>query len=894
MREWLTRVRDWLSRERLDAELDEELAFHRAMLERDGHTPAEAARALGSTLRVKADARARWSVPWLERIGEDVRHALRGLRRSPGFTAAVVLTLGLGLGANAALFGAVDRLMLRPFPYLRDASHVDRVYLTTAGWNDDRPYTLYPYTRYRDLARWSTSLAQTAAFTAETHGVGSGEGAREEMVYGVSGDFFALFDARPALGRFITPGDDVVPAGSDVAVVSDAYWRSALGARDAVGERLQVGDASYTIVGVAPPDFVGVADGRAPAVYVPITAYATHLGAGIGDPYYVGYSWDWVQMLVRRRPGVARDAATADLTRAFARSWLASRVVHPSYASLDSARVRAIAGPIRTAIGPDPGLEARTLRWVAGVALTVLLIACANVANLLLARALGRRREVALRLALGVSRTRLAAQALTESLVLSLSGAGVGLAVARWTGAALQRLVLADAAPNGSSIDGRTLAAALVAAIGTAILTGVAPLLFVERTDPIGTLRAGQRELSYRRSPARAALLVVQGALSVVLLVGAGLFVRSLAHVRELRLGYDLDPLLVARWERRGTPLDSLGEARVRDDLARAALARPEVAHVAWVTNPVFAPGTSTLSLAVPGIDSVWRRGRFTFQTVSGDYFATMGTRILRGRALGAQDRVGAARVLVVSEAMARTLWPGRDPLGRCVRYAWRALADTMPCATVVGVAENALHDPVADHPMRYYVPDGQLDFRANTMLVRLRPASDAASDAAAGGVRRALQAALPGAAFVVVRPAHELMDAKRRSWLIGASLLVALGGLAVVVAATGLYGVIAYDVAQRGHELGVRVALGARSADILRAVVGQGMRLTAAGVVLGTLLALAASHRLQPLLYQQSALDVRVYGAVAGLLLVVAAAASARPALRAARTDPNTVLRSE
>jgi hypothetical protein len=296
------------------------------------------------------------------------------------------------------------------------------------------------------------------------------------------------------------------------------------------------------------------------------------------------------------------------------------------------------------------------------------------------------------------------------------------------------------------------------------------------------------------------------------------------------------------------------------------------------------------LSLAVPGVDSVWRLGRFTFQTVSGDYFATTGTRILRGRALTDQDRVGAARVVVVSEAMARTLWPGRDPLGRCVQIAWRALADTMPCTTVVGVAENALHDPIADHPMRYYVPDGQLDFRANTMLVRLRTDPGAA----AGSVRRALPAALPGAAFVVVQPAHELMDARRRSWLIGASLFVALGGLAVVVAATGLYGVIAYDVAQRGHELGVRIALGARSADIVRMVVGQGVRLIAVGVLFGTALALAASGRLQPLLYEQSALDVRVYGAVAGVLLVVAAAASARPALRAARTDPNTVLRAE
>jgi predicted permease len=852
---------------------------------------------LGSTLRAKADARARWSLPALDRLQEDVRYALRGLRRAPGFTAAVVVTLGLGLGANAAMFDVLDRLMLRPAPYLRDPARVDRVYLETGGWNDDRPYTVFPYTRFLDLTRWSTTLAQAAAFTVNTHGVGTGEGAREETVLGVSGGFFAFFDARPALGRFVGPADDALPVGSDVAVVSYAYWRSALGGRDVRGERLQVGSAPYTIVGVAPKGFVGVAEARAPAVFVPITAYAAHEGGGAED-WRRTYSWDWVQMVVRRRPNVSRAAATADLSRAFRRSWDASRLVHPRYPSAEEARPRAAAGPIKTAAGPDPGLEARTLRWVAGVALVVLLIACANVANLFLARALRRRREIALRVALGVSRRRLTAQALTESLVLSLLGGGVGLVVARWAGAALGRLFVdGDSAPSAATVatDGRTLAAALVAAVGAALVTGVVPVLLAgRRLDPIATLRAGSRAVAERRSRARAVLLVAQGALSVVLLVGAGLFVRSLGHVRDLRLGYDIDRLLVARWERRGTPLDSAAEARVRDAMLRAALARPEVTHGAWVTNPVFGRGTSTLGLSVPGVDSAERLGRFTFQTVSSDYFATAGTRVLRGRALTAADRVGAPAAIVVSEAMARVLWPGQDPLGRCVRYAWRARADTMPCATVVGVAENALHDPVADHPLRYYVPDGQLDFRANTLLLRLRAARAADPAAASDGVRRALQAALPGSAIVTVRPAYELLDAKRRSWLIGATMFVALGALAVVVAAVGLYSVIGYDVAQRGHELGVRLALGARGRDVLRAVVGRGVRLTAAGVVAGGALAAAASGRLQPLLYQESALDPRVYGAVALLLLVVAVAASARPALRAARTDPNSVLRAE
>ena len=899
MRESIARLRDWLRRDRLDAELTDELRFHAELLERDarsgGAPPDEARyaarRRLGNTTRVREQARDRWSVAWLDHLQQDVRYALRGLRRNPGFTAAVVLTLGLGIGANAAMFNVIDQLMFRPFPYLRDPGSIDRVYLQTSGRERVNTTTVFPFARYRDLERWTTSFSQYAAFVSATHGVGTGDATRERNILGVSSTFFEFFDARPALGRFFAAGEDAIPAGANVAVLSFDLWSAEFGGRNVIGESIQVGNAPYTIIGVTPEHFVGVGDGGAPSVYVPITAYAANEGGGNRTDYYTKYNWDWTQMMVRRRPGVSRDAAAADLSGAFVRSWNASRLVHPLYRSAELARPRVVAGAMKTAAGPDRTLETRTVMWVSGVALMVLLIACANVTNLLLARALRRRREVALRLALGVSRGRLAAQAFTESILLALLGCAAGMAVAQWGGFALRRLFVANASTFDVITDSRTLLVAMTVALVAAIVAGMTPVFFAGREDITTTLKAGAREGPHQRSAVRVVLLVTQAALCVVLLVGAGLFVRSLSNVRDLHLGYDVDKVLLVQWERRGTVLDSAEKAALRRRLLEVALARPGVERGAWVSNAPFSPGTSTLTLAVDGIDSVSSLGRFTYQVVSSDYFATMGTRILRGRGFAEHDRAGRPPVVIVSAAMAARLWPAGDAVGQCLRISWRtARADTMPCTTVVGVAENAVHNPIADYPFRYYLPEAQLDFGSTSLVLRLR--RDPAL--VAEDIRRALQTAMPGQSLVTVELARDAFDAKRRSWLVGATMFVAFGVLALLVAAVGLYGVIAYNVAQRTHELGVRVALGAQAGDVGRLIVGQGMRVALAGLTIGGAIALAAGRWIQPLLFQQTARDPMVFGVVAVLLMSVALIASSVPAAKAMRADPNTVLRSE
>lgn len=896
MREWLARLRDWFRRDRLDTELTEELRFHREQLEQDatsaGSSPDEAryaaARRLGSPLRAREASRDRWSWPWLDHLQNDVRYAFRGLRRSPGFTATVILTLGLGIGANAAMFGVIDRLMFRPYPYLRDPSQVHRAYLQ---WNDRERVRIRPafeYTRYLDLKKWTSSFSQYAGFAEANMAVGTGDAARERTVATVSASFFDFFDARPALGRFFGASEDQTPVGAPVLVLGHGFWQSEFGGRDVIGQTLQVRNVPSTIIGVAPDGFIGVAGRGPPALFMPITTYAGNSpGASDRSNYYKTYNWGWMAVMVRRKSGVSVEDASRDLSQAHVRSWNAAGELDPESTPAAVAKPAAIAGALRVAAGPDMGLESRTLLWLTGVAVIVLLIACANVANLMFARVLRRRRELSVRLALGVSRRRLVAQCLTESLILAGFGCLAGMLIAQWGGVALRRLFL----PAGGSLevlrDWRTLAVASAFALATGILTGLGPAFLAVRGDLAGSLKAGAREGTHQRSRTRSALLILQGALSVILLVGAGLFVKSLGHVRAMRLGYDSERVLMVGRNLRGMRLPDSSLIVLHRRLLDAAQAIPGVEHGAFVSSIPFW-STSSTDFYVAGIDSVRRLGRFTFQSATPDYFPTMGTRVLRGRPFGPEDRAGAPRVVVVSEGMAQALWPGREALGQCMRIN----ADTMPCTTVIGVAEDAVQNAVTEEQrFRYYLPlEQHQPAGGHTLLLRMRNAPEADIER----VRKALQPIMPGDAYVTVRPLNELVADNRRSWQLGATMFVAFGGLALAVAAVGLYGVITYNVAQRMHELGVRIALGAQSTDVVRLVVGQGVRFAIAGVLAGLGIALLLANRIQPLLFQQSAKDPATYVAVAGLLLAVALVASAVPALRATRADPNSALRSD
>jgi len=388
----------------------------------------------------------------------------------------------------------------------------------------------------------------------------------------------------------------------------------------------------------------------------------------------------------------------------------------------------------------------------------------------------------------------------------------------------------------------------------------------------------------------RSILLISQGALSVILLVGAGLFVRSLDRVRTIHLGYDAERVLIAFPNTRGVRLDSAARVQLYTGLLEAARSTPGVDAAARIDSRPFA--TNMAPLYVDGIDSVQKLGRFDLQVATPDYFRVMNTRIIQGRGFNAADRAGTPRVAVVSEAMARTLWPGKNAIGQCIRIS----ADTMPCTTVIGVAADAAYENLTDdRRFVQYVPLEQFGPHwGNKLLLRVGARPGTGGEPSIDDVRRALQRAMPAPGYVTVQPFEDLVDAQRRSWALGATMFVAFGGLALLVAAVGLYGVIAYGVAQRMHELAVRVALGAQRNDVVRLVVGQGIAFAVAGVSIGLLLAFLAARWIQPLLFQQSATDPLTYSAVAGIVLLVALMASAIPAARATRADPNAALRAD
>ncbi|MFN8581155.1 MAG: FtsX-like permease family protein [Gemmatimonadaceae bacterium] len=536
--------------------------------------------------------------------------------------------------------------------------------------------------------------------------------------------------------------------------------------------------------------------------------------------------------------------------------------------------------------GPNASSVSKVATWLGGMSLIVLLIACANVANLLLAHALRRRREIAVRLALGVSGVRLVSQLLTESVVLAVLGGVAGLAVAQWGGGALRTYLLDGSEAVSGFRDGRTVLFAAGATLAVGLLTGLAPVLQARRAQLTLDLKAGVREGTFTRSRTRVSLLVLQCALSVLLLAGAGLFVRSVRNVRELRMGYDVDPVLLVDLNMRGEKLDSAQAVALRLRLLDATRSIPEAERASLQTAVPFW-STWSVGLFVTGIDTVARLGQFNLNAVSPTYFATLGTRILRGRGIEPTDVGTSPRVLVVSEAMARTLWPGRDAIGQCIRVN----ADTMPCSDVVGIAENIKSESLgADSGYYYYLPATQFQPQSGGLFVRVHGEARQHAEA----VRRRLQREMPGASYVTVTPFRDIIGHETRSWELGATMFSVFGALALILAAVGLYSVIAYNVTQRTHELGVRVALGARGSHVIRLVVGDGLRVACVGVLLGLSATLVAARWLQPLLFQESAKDAAVLLSVVTALLLVACAASWLPARRAARVDPNVALRTE
>jgi Acidobacterial duplicated orphan permease len=885
------RLRALVRRDAVERELDDELRFH---LEREadkyargGLSRDEAMRrarlAFGGVDRIKDDTRDARGVALLDVVARDLRYTARGLRHAPGFTIAVIVTLTLGIGATSGIFSVVDRLMFRPPAMLRDPSSVSRVYVSFDYRGSRVNDPSVEYRRYLDLSEWTSSFSQVGAFSIGRIAVGTGQDVTEEAIGRATASLFEFFDAHPVIGRFYSSREDALPAGERVAVLGYSAWQRLYGGRrDVLGTKLDLESEAFTIIGVAPDGFGGMDNDASPLAWIPVTAYA----ALKRPTFYNGYSWGWLHMVVRRKPGISSAAALADINNAYLRSWQAERAIDHGLDAIEVAHPRAILGPPQLWRGPTAGPLGRVALWIGGVSLIALFVACANVANLMLARAFRRRREIAIRLTMGVSRSRLVVQLLIESVVLAALGGVAGLLLGHAVALGLTDIFGLGHTANDRLLETRTLAFSAAITLFVALVTGVAPILVSRRTDLAAVLRSGVREGSYQRSRARTALVVLQGTLSTALLIAAGLFVRSLVNVRSIPLGYDVDPILFVQRNMRGMKLSAVEQQALMRRLEDRAAAIPVATSATRIVSSPFYDHEST-QLVVPGVDSVAKLGRFQLQIASPSYFATMGTRILMGRGFSSEDRMDSPRVIVVSAEMARRLWPGKSALGQCVRVG----ADTAPCSTVVGVSENIKERQLSHaSEANYYLAADQVTRPTVGLFVRVRGRATLHADE----IRRALQDVMPGASYVTVIPFVNLVGDQQQSWKIGATMFAGLGGLALALTAIGLYSVIAYTVAQRSHELGLRIALGARVPDLMRLVIGEGIRLGITGTALGAVIAFGSGHWMAPLLFDESPHDPVVFVAVIGVLTGVALVAGVAPALRAARVDPNVALRAE
>jgi predicted permease len=521
----------------------------------------------------------------------------------------------------------------------------------------------------------------------------------------------------------------------------------------------------------------------------------------------------------------------------------------------------------------------------------VLCIACANVANLLLARALARRRETAVRVALGAGRARIVSQLLAEGMLLAALGGAAALGVAHVGGRLVRDLLVPDMDWTHGVADPRTLALTAATVLVTGLLTAVVPAAQASVVELVPSLRAGVREGGGRRSRARSALVVVQAALSLVLLVGAGLFLRSLDAARRVELGFAPERVLRVHLDVTGTGMSREATVALYDRLRERLARLPGIDAASVAMTEPFAT-TIDYKIGIPGRDSLRLppSGAPRVNAVSPEYLATMGTRLVAGRAFTDGDRRGSAPVMLVNQTMARTLWPGRSPLGDrvCVLEL-----GAKPCFEVVGVTQDARWQSLSGGPtMQMYVPLAQEPSGIPLRVLYLRTAG--APAAMARAVREAVRLEAPRVAFADVEPLAANLEPELRPWRLGATVFTLFGAVALALAALGLYAVMAYDVAQRVRELGVRVALGARAGHVLRLVVGDGVRVAGVGIALGAVAALAAGRWLGPLLFATSAHDPLVFGLVALALLAVAVAASLVPAWRATRVPPGVALRAE
>jgi predicted permease len=929
LRSWVVRFLSSFRKRRLDERLDEELGFHLDMQARDnlarGMSPEEARRAarlsFGGVEPLKEEYRARRGVPLLDTLAQDLRYALRMMRKSPGFTAVALLSLAFGIGTNCAIFSVADALLLKPLP----VPAAERLMVLNQRDPSGDTLALFSYSALQHLSAppaqtvCSGVIAVTSTATAMVRPEGSapgGGGPAQETATDalVSGNFFSVLGVAAAAGRTFGAGEDTIPGAHPVAVLSYGYWQRRFG-RDprVIGGVLRVNGAAVTVVGVAARGFFGATADEAPDLFLPLTMrdavrYRGEIYAnGPTEPDAPPWSQinlHWIEIIAKRRPEVSLRQAAAVLGVLLHRELLAEA------AELADAQERRDVLALTLALAPGAKGLADTRERLGDPLLIllatsglVLLIACANLANLLLARADRRRKEMAVRLGIGAARGRLVRQLVTESLLLAGLGGALGLLFAYWGSRALLTMVGSGGTPLplDVALDGRTLAFAAAAALATGLAFGLAPAFQATRLDLAASLKTGSKSLAGSagggprgRRPSLGRLLVAaQIALSLLLLVGAGLFARSLRNLMGVDTGFERDRLVLVSFDPRLRGYDQAHLATLYDRLQARIEALPGVRSASLSLFPLMSNVGRTSTLSLPGyVPGQGEDLNIHVTLVTPRYFATVGMPLLAGRGFGLQDREGAPPVAVINETLARRFFPPGAALGKRFGFGDHPDRDSYE---VVGVVKDAKYNRLGEPPRRMaYFPAAQQLEGLHDIEVRLAGTPNGAAAPIAETLRRAIaevDADLPvlGIASMGEQLARSLTRERAVARLTGFFALLAL-----VLAAIGLYGVMSYSVSRRTGEIGLRLALGARRGEVLGMVLGDSARLIALGVAAGVLAALATTRVAASQLFGITARDPLTIAIAALAMALVALLAGFLPARRAADTDPMVALRSE
>ena len=810
---------------------------------------------------------------------QDVRYGLRVSAKSPGFTLVAVLTLGLGIGANTAIFSFVNALLLRP-PAVTEPDRLVRLFAENGG---DRLFGVFSYPNFADLREAGGHVVELAAHNYTAVSLNAGAGARGAESELVSGNYFDVLGVRAARGRALTPADDVTAGAHPVVVISHDLWQRDFGGDPAVLERnLKVNGHTFQIVGVMPEGFRGSYDAFVVDLWAPMSMHEQVRPRGLP---LTQRGWGWLRATGRLRPGVTVEQAQGEIRR------LAKHLeqAYPDSNRGTSFRLhRAGALPEETQQGAT-GL----LGFFMAVVGLVLLAACANIASVMLSRVAARRREIAIRQSLGATAGRLLRQWLTESVLLALAGGAAGLLVAVWVSDALLTLVPPDFENLAQPLrlDAAVLGFTFLVSVLTGLLCGIFPALRARQTDIVSVLKDETATAAggTHRSRLQQLFIVTQIAVSLVILVTAGLLLRSLRATETFDPGFQTDRMLLARLDLRRHGYKDERARQFYRQLTERLRAQPGVRSVTHATVVPLGPNEESRGWRIEGREPSPGRKIFSIDTnaVGPGYFAAMGIPLVRGRDIEPRDTgEGARPVVVINETMARQFWPGQDPLGRQIILAGDEVA-----AEIVGVARDVKYYTLAEEPMPY-VYGAAAQLHSPSMVVHVR------TEGAPESLSRALRAEVAAMdANVAVTGLTTFAELRRIPLFVPramASVSTIFGLLALLLTSVGIYGLMSYSVAQRTKEIGVRIALGARRTDILRLVIGHGLALAGLGLALGLAASVAVTRYLSGLLFGVSATDPLTLAGISLLLVAVSLLACYLPARRATKVDPMEALRYE